>query len=142
MDADIDRSIALVREVIEQLLVLVRRQSVPGLPGRSATLVPDRGVEGFAVYGIGTDIDRSIALVREVVDELLVLVRGQSVPGLPCGSATQLPDRAIGSVWHSKPTQRIIDSVPDDLLEIAILDKTASEENRTSSENEASTWVV
>jgi len=86
------KSITPPTQSIESALDAWGRQSVPGLPDGSITQLANRSVESFAVRDRGADVDRTIALVQEVIDKLLVLIRCESVASIANRSVTLLPD--------------------------------------------------
>ena len=71
--ADIDGAVALCDEPFELLLILRRGEPMARHPSGTLALFPDRRVSVVVIDAVAAYLDRAIALLRESIEDLLVL---------------------------------------------------------------------
>jgi len=81
---NINEAIALFGESVERRLVLVRGHAIASYPSRPLALLKDSVLMILVGNGISVDMDKAIALFRELVEFLLILRSRKSMSSYPC----------------------------------------------------------
>src|SRR5436853_180948 len=102
MAANVDQSEALPDEIVERLLVLIRREAVACLERRPTALLEDCGVAILSSNRVAAHGNWSEALPDKIVERLLVLIRREAVACLERRPIALLEDCGVAILATSQ----------------------------------------